>query len=108
MTADPKAGTHSCTAFRRSWMPSVPAKSSVGSTSAMRLILKHLSPGVSEIFLHLGSADRQTNYPGGLDLGCFPSREAELATVTDPEIRRSFEELNVIPVGYHDLERLGR
>lgn len=66
-------------------------------------ILEHLPPGISELILHLGTDTRQEDYPSGLDLDYFGSREKELKTVTDNNLKEHIKFLNIKTIGYSEI-----
>jgi predicted glycoside hydrolase/deacetylase ChbG (UPF0249 family) len=66
-------------------------------------ILEHLPNGVSEIILHCGTNTRQENYPSGLDLDYFRSRENELITITSDYLKVYYSCLNIKTIGYSDI-----
>ena len=68
-------------------------------------ILKHLPTGISELVLHLGSDARQANYPSGLDVDYFGDREKELKTVTDDNVKKHFNNLNIKTIGYSEITK---
>jgi predicted glycoside hydrolase/deacetylase ChbG (UPF0249 family) len=66
-------------------------------------ILRTVPAGVSEIVLHLGTADRSATYPNGLDTGYFDNREHELSVVTSAYLREYAKSLGIRFIRYSDL-----
>jgi predicted glycoside hydrolase/deacetylase ChbG (UPF0249 family) len=66
-------------------------------------IIEHLPDGISELILHVGTSTRQENYPGGLDLDYFKNREKELNTITDDQLKKYINYLNIKTIGYSDI-----
>lgn len=73
------------------------------TTSNLNYILGHLPEGISELILHLGTNNRQDEYPSGLDLEYFNNREKELAAITSDSHLQLYNYLNIKPIGYQDI-----
>ena len=73
------------------------------TTANLNHILEHLPEGTSELVLHLGTDTRQENYPSGLDQEYFKNREKELATITNTNLNKYCNTLNIRTIGYDTL-----
>jgi predicted glycoside hydrolase/deacetylase ChbG (UPF0249 family) len=68
-------------------------------------VLRHLKPGVTELYIHAAQATEELK----AITGSWPTRAAEYHTFTeDPDLRRILEEENIIRIGYRPLRDLQR
>lgn len=69
-------------------------------------ILNHLPSGINEIVLHLGTQDRQQEYPSGLNLDYFSYREQELMTISNCNFNNQLHQMNIRKINYSAIDRM--
>ena len=72
----------------------------------LTFILNHLPPGINEIVLHLGTQDRQQEYPSGLNLDYFSNREQELKTMTTCNFNDHLHQMSIKKINYSEIDRI--
>jgi len=76
------------------------------SFSNLEYIFEKLPPGINELVLHLGTSERQTEYPTGLDLGYMSTRELELQTISSCSLNDILKNLKIEKISYSDINML--
>jgi len=66
-------------------------------------MLANLPEGSSEIVFHIGTFEKETKVPSGIEADYFFSRECELFCVTSAEMERWLRLMNIQPINFADL-----
>lgn len=69
----------------------------------LKYIMENLPPGINELVLHLGTEERQNQYPCGLDVSYFPKRELELMTVSKILLNDYLQFMKINKSGYSGI-----